>query len=188
MFDGNEPVQGATAEHLFNIVKASFEKHEVPFSNVVGFASDGCNTMMGCNNSVATRFRDLCPNICILKCICHSLHLCESSACKQLPRMCEDLARDVFNYFNASAKRQAQLKEFQEFFNIKVHKMLHPSQTRWLSLTTVVLRLLEQWVALEAYFTNQAFESRLHAAGTLLTYLKNPLVKLYYFFFEEGLT
>lgn len=110
VFNGNEPVQGATAEHLFNLVKSSFDKHKVPFSNIIRFGADGCNTMMGWKNSVATRFIDLCPNICILKCICHSLHLCASSAWKQLPRMCEDLARDVFNYFNASAKRQAQLK------------------------------------------------------------------------------
>ncbi|XP_034946423.1 uncharacterized protein [Chelonus insularis] len=126
-FSDTNLVDAATAEHLFNIVKLSFDEYQIPYSNIIGFASDGCNTMMGCNNSVATRFQDLCPNICIFKCICHFLHLCASTDCKQLPRQSEDLARDVFNLLSASAKRQFELKEFQEFLDVEVHKILHPS-------------------------------------------------------------
>lgn len=47
VFNGNEPVHGATAEHLFDLVKSSFDKHKVPFSNIIRFGADGCNTMMG---------------------------------------------------------------------------------------------------------------------------------------------
>lgn len=38
---------------------------------------------------------------------------------------------------------------FQDFLELPTHKMLHPSQTRWLSLVSVVQRILEQWEALE---------------------------------------
>ncbi|XP_031358464.1 uncharacterized protein LOC116182101 [Photinus pyralis] len=65
----------------------------------------------------------------IQKCVCHSLHLCASEACKVLPRYCEDLARDIFNFFKHSSKRQAQFQEFQEICNIEPHKILRPSQT-----------------------------------------------------------
>lgn len=50
--------QAATAEHLFKCIENSFDKYNINFKNVIGFASDGCNTMMGINNSVASRFRD----------------------------------------------------------------------------------------------------------------------------------
>lgn len=87
----------ATAEHLFTLVSKSFQDYDIPFKNIIGFASDGCSTMMGQHNSVASRFSDKCPGIYIFKCICHSLHLCASKACKKLPRSCEDLARNVYN-------------------------------------------------------------------------------------------
>jgi len=70
----------------------------------------------------------------IQKYICHSLHLCSSAACKTLPRACNDLARDLFNYFKFSSKRISQFREFQEFYNVSPHQILRPSQTRWLSL------------------------------------------------------
>lgn len=82
----------ATAEHLYNNIITSFNEREIPMENVIGFASDGCSVMMGVNNSVSSRLKPDFPHITIIKCICHSLHLCASEACKQLPRTCEDFA------------------------------------------------------------------------------------------------
>lgn len=92
----------ATGEHIFNIIIKSFEDCGVPTENICGFGSDGCNVMMGEFNSVASRFRKKCPGIYIVKCICHSLHICASNACKELPRSCEDLARNVYAFFKVS--------------------------------------------------------------------------------------
>lgn len=119
----------ANAEHLFAFVIKSFEKYLVPVDNVIGFASDGCNTMMGCRNSVSSQFREKCPGITVIKCICHSLHLCASDAAKQLPSDCEMLARAIYNYFKLSSKRQSELKDFQMFADTEVHKILRPAQT-----------------------------------------------------------
>lgn len=41
--------------------------------NVIGFASDGCKVMMNEYNSIYSRFKELCPGILTMKCICHSL-------------------------------------------------------------------------------------------------------------------
>lgn len=91
-----------TAEHLFNKIMETFNKHQIPVANIIGFGSDGCNVMMGEFNSVASRFKVLCPGIFISKCICHSLHLCSSQACKSLPKSIEDLARNIHNFFKVS--------------------------------------------------------------------------------------
>lgn len=99
---------------------------------------------MGEKNSVASRMKQEFPGIFIMKCVCHSAHLCASEVCKCLPRSCEDLARNIFNYLKSSSKRQCEFYQFQEFLNIDPHKILHHSQTRWLSLTAVVDRILEQ--------------------------------------------
>lgn len=140
--------------------------------------------MMGCRNSVASRFKEECLGITIIKCICHSAHLCASEACKALPRRCEDLARNIYNFMKCSAKRQAQLVQFQKFLDIKPHKILHPSQTRWLSQGAVVSRILEQWDALKLFFTDMAFSEKLLAAEQILNYLDDPLVKLCFLFLD----
>ncbi|XP_064077659.1 uncharacterized protein LOC135195327 [Macrobrachium nipponense] len=140
--------------------------------------------MMGAHNSVASRFREQCPGIFVMKCVCHSAHLCASEACKALPRRCEDLAREIFNHFKCSSKRQSELVQFQEFLNLKPHKILHPSQTRWLSLVAVVVRLLEQWEALKMYFTDIWFSEKVVPAELIFHDLHNPFIKSYYLFLE----
>lgn len=177
-------VEIATAEVIYEALIKSFTSVGVPTINIIGFGSDGCNTMMGKNNSVMSRFLENQPGIFISKCICHSLHLCASEAAKQLPRRCEDLARDVFSYFKNSAKRKAIFLTFQEFANVKPHKLLAPSQTRWLSLHAVVNRLLEQWHALQLFFAEQAFTERLASADRVVSYLNDPQVKLFYLFLD----
>lgn len=178
---GEDNVDHTTsAKRLFQVLIKSFEDNCVPLKNIVGFGSDGCSTMMGCNNSVSTRFRQLCPGIVIIKCICHSLHLCSSEACKELPSECESLARSIYNHFKTSSKRQSQFKAFQEFCDTKVHKILRPAQTRWLSLSVVVDRILEQWDALKLYFDGKRLEEQecleIHSA------LRDPILKAYFYF------
>ncbi|KAL5241694.1 hypothetical protein ACI65C_009104 [Semiaphis heraclei] len=163
VYDSKNP-GNATAEKLFNSLMESLTLYCIPKCNVIGFGSDGCNTMMGENNSVASRMKIEFPGIFIMKCVCHSAHLCASEACKRLPRSCEDLARNIFNYLKSSSKRQCEFSQFQTFLNLDPHKILHPSQTRWLSLTAVVDRVIEQWDALRLYFLDTVLVQRLLTA------------------------
>lgn len=185
IFDSSNPDlanEGATGKNLFNSLMKSFEKESVPLTNLIGFAADGCSVMMGENNSVASRLKESCPGIIIMKCVCHSVHLCASQACKELPRRCEDLAREIYGFFKCSSKRQCQFAEFQEFLKLKPHKMLHPSQTRWLSLVAVVDRILEQWDALKLFFTNTWLSEKLVSTEVIHNALNDPIIKMYYSF------
>lgn len=84
--DSDDANKGATALHIYTEVINSFKSSSVPLTNIIGFASDGCNTMMGNWNSVSSNFKKDFPGVFIQKCICHSLALCASEACKELPR------------------------------------------------------------------------------------------------------
>lgn len=42
----------------------------------------------------------------------------------------------IHNHINNSQKRLSIFKEFQIYLELKQHKMLHPSQTRWLSVVS----------------------------------------------------
>lgn len=187
LFSGDEPIQaniGATSERLFTAIQNKFSSKSIPFHNIIGFASDGCNTMFGKYNSVASKLKDALPGVVVQKCICHSLHLCASEACKCLPRRCEDMARNIYNFFKTSAKRQAMFKEFQVFCNVDPHQILRPAQTRWLSLLSVVKRILEQWEPLRLFFTATYIEHRVLASEEIYNDLNDKAIKLFYLFLE----
>lgn len=173
------PIQEATGVALFDHIINFFTKYGIPFEkNCIGFASDGANNMMGAQNSVASRMKEAIPNIFIMKCICHSFHLCASYSCEQLPQEIEKLTRDVYNYFANSPKRSGELKQFQEFAHVSPVKILHPATTRWLSLEAVVRRLLAQYNALILYFIDQSSQNILQATS-ILNQLQQPETKLY---------
>lgn len=187
IFSGDEPEKanlGATSQRLYEEITNLLSQNSIPLKNVIGFASDGCNTMFGSKNSVASKLAKDIPGLMLQKCVCHSLHLCASEACKKLPRRCADLARNIYGFFKNSAKRQAMFKEFQDFCNIEPHKILRPSQTRWLSLLQVVKRILEQWEPLKLFFTSSYLEHRLIASEEIYLALNKNEMKLFYIFLE----
>jgi hypothetical protein len=176
--------EGATANNLFNSCIQTFEEYKIPFTNVIGFGSDGCNSMFGVRNSVASRLQNVFPGIFLMKCICHSLHLVSSEACKELPKRYEDLARQIHSYFSQSSKRLSQFHQFQVFLNLKEHKIMHPSATRWLSMLSVVVRIVEQWDALKLYYNDQWLSEKLLSSKTIFDQLNDPFTKAFYLFLE----
>ena len=187
-FLGLIPVADAEAVSFYNcrlLFVEFFVENEVLYrSNLIGFASDGASNMFRVNHSRAVLLTKDVPNIFTMKCICHSFALCANYACTILPRVIEDIARDVYNYLNNSFKRLEEYKEFQSLLNLKPHKMLQLSQTRWLSLLSAVKRLLEQYDALLAYFNKAAMTDKILAADTIAGRLKEGYVKLYLEFLE----
>ncbi|KMQ86838.1 putative zinc finger protein 862 [Lasius niger] len=175
--------EGATGRRLYDLLIKAFTEKGVPLENILGFGCDGASVNVGVRNSMASRLQESCPGVIIMKCICHSLHIAASNACTMhMPRSCEALARDVHTYVQHSAKRVASLAVFQKFLNVAVHKILHPAQTRWLSLLSVVNRMLEQWEPLRLYFMERHMEERTLAAESIFIWLGDPFVKLFYLF------
>ncbi|XP_030752333.1 uncharacterized protein LOC115879579 [Sitophilus oryzae] len=147
-FDGNQirdrfltliAMKSSKAVDIYREIVSFLNKNNVPFlNNLIGFASDGANVMAGAHESVMAKLKTDIPHIFLMKCVCHSFALCSSSACMKLPRAVEDCIRNIYNYIANSPKRIETLKEFQNFTHTKSTKILHPSQTRWLSLEAVV--------------------------------------------------
>ena len=175
-------VKDSTAEGIYNSLVEFFTKHNIPFANMIGYAADNAAVMMGNISGLKKKLEDKVPNLFVLGCICHSLHLCSSNACLKLPRSIEDFCRDLYNYIFHSPKRILQFKEMQKFAALEPHRLLHPSQTRWLSLQAVVERILEQWPALVLFFQAVALEDHIQSASTILSALSDPIYKLYFSF------
>jgi len=79
---------------LYEKTIESFVQNGIPMENIVGIASDGCNSMFGQNNSVTSPLEKI-----YLELFCKNVYatLCASEACKVLPRILEDLTRDIYS-------------------------------------------------------------------------------------------
>lgn len=177
-------VADGSAEGLYSSAKQVLVKADVPVKNMIGFAADNASVMMGKKKGVQALFKRDNPSMLVTGCVCHSLHLCASAACLKLPSTVEDLARDVYNYIGGSPKRLVNFETVQCLAQVPVHRLLRPSQTRWLSLDAVVHRVYEQWPALVSYFEVAAADDHLQAARTILNALKEPVYKLYFAFLK----
>jgi len=139
---------------MYQAITNFFNSHNISYkTNLIGLAADGANAMMGRNHSLQRLLKNDINELFVMKCVCHSLALCAEYGCRKLPDEVEMLIRNIYNYFNHSYKRQYEFKEFQHFFEVKPHKLLQLSCTRWLSLLMVVKRVLEQYVPLKSYFS-----------------------------------
>lgn len=180
-------VNDSSANGLFNALRECFVSKNIPLANIVGFCSDTTNVMMGSKHSVTTLLKSVLPHVIIIKCSCHMIHLSASNACLKLPRYIEDLCRNTFSHFSLSSKRQHALREFQKFVDVEPHKILAPGQTRWLSLQACVQRLLEQWNALELYFTELAFSDPTQVNDMIVDAFNNKLTCVYLEFLDYNL-
>lgn len=125
--------------------------NNIPIEELIGLAADNANVMMGQIGRVRARFKENVPNIFVLGCVCHSLHLCASAAANTLPRSIEDFARAIYNYFCNSSNRCKFLSECQGFLQEKPYKMLRPAQTRWLSLQVSLSLLINLFFILSVH-------------------------------------
>ena len=171
------PVEQGDSDGLFNSLEAALKKDGIGWEKVVGYASDGENLMQGQSNSVLTRIKSVARDIYVLKCFCHSFHHVASHACECLSQTAEQLVHDVYNYFKNSPNRQKSFEQFQHFVQCQPHKILKPCQTRWLSLSQCVTRILQQWPALLLYFTSEIMDAKSPPAERIHQALQSPYIK-----------
>ncbi|XP_072398863.1 zinc finger protein 862-like [Diabrotica undecimpunctata] len=133
-------VEECTADGLTSAILNVLNTLNINLQNVIGFAADNASVMMGEFGGVQAKLKEkINTNIFVIGCICHSLHLCASEASKKIPSCIEEFVQDVYNYISWSPKRLKVYSQFQKFLEIKPHKILKLSQTRWLLLEVSVV-------------------------------------------------
>jgi hypothetical protein len=160
-------VQDATGEGLFRSFEILLDKRNIPISNIIGFASDNCSTMMGRHSGFQAFLKQKVPSVFILGCICHSFALCANHASSCLPYWLESFVKSVCCYFARSSKRQHAFQLIQDAVKAPNHRILKLAQTRWLSRGQVISRILQQWDALILFFETEATTDKVDGAGDL---------------------
>ena len=67
-------------------------------------------------------------------------------------------------------QRQHQLIAFQPLLNADINKILGASKTRWLSTETCIVRILEQWLPLQNFFTAQYLNDNVENARPIFNF------------------
>ncbi|CAG5046361.1 unnamed protein product [Parnassius apollo] len=172
-------LSSGTAKGLYDCLHQMLRNKNISIENMVGFSSDTTNVMVGEHCSVFALLKKDLPHIALVKCSCHIIHLSSSKACLKLPRNVEDFLRSVGAHFSRSSQRQLKFREFQEFFQVEIHKILTPAQTRWLSLKACIDRVLEQYTPLKAYLTETVFSDPSKTTEEMLITINNQFTVVY---------
>eukprot|EP00117_Sycon_ciliatum_P019217 scpid92565/ scgid17493/ Zinc finger protein 862 len=147
----------ATAETLFNALQQGLEKRSIPWSNVVGYASDSASVMVGKRNSVVSRILEKQPKVYSLAYVCHLAVLGAAAGLEVLPISIDMLLVDIFYHFKHSSKRWQEFSDvLADFEDIAPMRVLKHCTTRWLSLERATTQLLALWPALHTYFDREA--------------------------------
>lgn len=177
------------AQSVCNTIKSQLEHDGLSLQNLVGIGVDGANVMVGKHNSVTAILKKELQDLIVVKCICHSLHLCAERAAETLPRQLEFLVREIHNWFAYSFKRIEEYKNLYETINNNrnIKKVQGLSGTRWLARFDAINTILDQWVELELLFSIAKNQDKCYMADQLhdimkrlpfhafLVFLKNEL-------------
>ena len=172
-------VPSATAQIMKGEVDKLLSVRNIPKENCIGFGWDNVSVNMGEVTGLKALVKIDNPYVIVVGCVCHSLALCASNASKEIPLEFDEFVRDVYNYIQHSPKRIAAYAEFQGITDTKNHRLLKVCDVRWLSLESVVMRILEQWRALKVYFYEEFKAIKSASAEKVLKMMENVYTKLY---------
>ncbi|CAD6210503.1 GSCOCG00010903001-RA-CDS, partial [Cotesia congregata] len=183
-------ISDATANGIYSALKQQLEADGLPLKNLVGIEVDSANVNVGANHSVSTLLREDLPDIIVIKCICHSLHLCAKKAAELLPRQLEYLIRETHNWFSHSPKRKDEYKEIYNIINNGTgnpKKIAGLSGTRWLARYSAIDTILSQWDELKLLFELSKSKEKCLTAQHLYKIISCPAFKLFLVFLYSNL-
>lgn len=131
------------------------------------------------------------PQLELVKCVCHSLHLCSSYAGKEIPDTMEFLIRETRSWFANSSMRQGLYRNlYATINNGNINKKLVPlCKTRWLVWGMAVNSTLQQWLELKTHFIERANDpkEKCHTAKLLCDLFNDDSNLLYLIFLKPVL-
>lgn len=103
------------SKKIFNCIKKSFEKCDIPLTNIFACCFDGCSVNTGKITGLVARLKSAIPGILCVTCPAHATHLCAKHAIDELPNNIKEFITKVNNMLN-SAKRCKEFSNLQKEF------------------------------------------------------------------------
>ncbi|XP_053596147.1 uncharacterized protein LOC128668022 [Microplitis demolitor] len=177
------------AKSVHEAIVNQLKEDGIKIENMIGIGVDGANVMVGKHNSVTAIFKRDLPDLIIVKCVCHSLHLCAEKAAESLPRQLEFLVRETHNWFSYSPKRLDYYRKLYETMNNNTDpkKIQGLSGTRWLTRYQAINTILEQWEELKLLFSIAKSDDKCYMAEQLYDIMRRLPFKALLLFLQNEL-
>ena len=116
---------------------------------VVGLATDGVRTMMGCHAGVAAKLTKVIPHLVVIHSVAHRLQLAVLDSLKAVLFMqeVEKTLKGLYIYFYFSPKRSSQLKEVVAALQMQLLKLKDINAVRWVASKEALQAFLKSWQA-----------------------------------------
>ncbi|XP_061464100.1 coenzyme Q-binding protein COQ10 homolog B, mitochondrial isoform X1 [Rhineura floridana] len=162
-------------------------ENKLNIKKCVGIAADGLSANI-CDhkNSLLKKFYELNPCGVFIKCICHSLYLCLSRAIDVLPLNLEYMISQTYLWFSQSTFHQKQYAELYAAISVGENalKVLQVTDTRWLSISPCINRILSQYDTLKLHFQSVKDNEKDYSADLLYQMYSEPVNRLYLVFLQ----
>lgn len=179
------------ADAICHALKDSLKRNGLELQNLIALGTDNASVMIGVNSGVYARLKSEIPHLMLVKCVCHSLQLAVSHAATEcLPRHLDFLIRDTYNWFSHSAVRQTRYKELYGLINEGKPplKLIQMSQTRWMSIESAILRIVQQWTELKTHFDFARKNERCYTADLLFSMFSDMRNYVFLIFLKQILS
>uniref|UniRef100_A0A0L8FTZ4 HAT C-terminal dimerisation domain-containing protein n=1 Tax=Octopus bimaculoides TaxID=37653 RepID=A0A0L8FTZ4_OCTBM len=170
-------VENGSSQGLYDAIKSTLTKEDVSMSNILGFTSDDCSTLMGNMSGFQKLLRNNIPTVFTIGCVYHSFALCSSHAVKVLPSYLRSFLKDLTSSFSQSSKCQNDFNMIQSIVSTKENKIPKLLQTGWLLRENVINAIIEQWDALVLYFQSEAKVEKVDRAKRIYETMINKWTK-----------
>lgn len=142
---------------IYDALVDYFQKHDIPWENLVSILMDSCAVMRGSKSGLEQRIRETkAPHLVDIDGdICHHVHNASKRFCDPFQRWAEGLFSDVYADFKWSADLKDALSEICELLGLKFTMPARFLSHRWLSCYDVSVSTLLMLDAYEVFY--QAF-------------------------------
>ena len=142
----------ATGDILSNYILDILDQCGLPLKQLLTLGSDGPNVNKTVFRLVNDKFKEVSggkPLIYIGTCPLHIVNNAFGSGLEKYGLDTQEFAMDLHEFFSGSSVRMEDLESLQKELELEEHNFLTYSPTRWLTLSKVLERVVEQFSAVE---------------------------------------
>lgn len=122
------------AEDIFNALKNSLIKFDVPIEKIFSVTTDGASTMRGAKNGLLAKLKDVNKYIVPIHCIIHQESLIAKNGIPCAKKMADKVMIIVNKCISSGALRCRKFQSFLEENDAAVKSIPKMQQVRWLSV------------------------------------------------------
>ncbi len=155
----------ATADVMKDNIVKCLSDDGLSLTKMIMLSTDGPNVNKSLRNKLIDAQKDLgCPPLVdVGSCNLHTIHNSFKAGVNSVSHWSvEEFLTDIFYYFKNFPSRQEDYRELCATFNGEdsIRKFTRFVESRWLSMSPVTVRILENWECLCQYFLHGKFDSQ----------------------------